>query len=70
MQTLSDINTQYSLDSVLFKKLIRSINYDHMKKERDFDFFMDELPYKLRMELAIAIHRGVVEGIGFFSGKD
>jgi hypothetical protein len=66
MQTLSDINTQYNLNSILFKKLIRSINYDHLKKLKDFDFFMDELPYKLRMELAMAIHREVVEGIGFF----
>lgn len=70
MQTLSDINTQYSLDSILFKKLIRSINYDHLKKLKDFDFFMDELPYKLRMELAMAIHREVVENIGFFQDKD
>lgn len=70
MQTLSDINTQYNLDSILFKKLIRSINYDHLKKMKDFDFFMDELPYKLRMELAMAIHREVVEGIGFFKDKD
>ena len=50
--------------------MIRSINYDHLKKLRDFDFFMDELPYKLRIELAMAIHHGVVEGIGFFDGKD
>jgi hypothetical protein len=41
-----------------------------MKKARDFDYFMDELPYKLRMELAMAIHRGVVDGIGFFNDKD
>jgi CRP-like cAMP-binding protein len=67
---LSDINNQYNLDSGLFKKLIRSINYDHLKKLRDFDFFMDELPYKLRIELAMAIHREVVESIGFFQGKD
>ena len=70
MQTLSDINTQYNLDSILFKKLIRSINYDHLKKLKEFDFFMDELPYKLRMELAMAIHREVVENIGFFQEKD
>ena len=70
MATLRDINSEYSLNSELFKKLIRSINYDHNKKMRDFDFFMEELPYKLRIELALEIHKKIYETVEFFKNKD
>lgn len=70
MATLRDINSEYTLNSELFKKLIRSINYDHNKKMRDFDFFMEELPYKLRIELALEIHKKIYETVEFFKNKD
>jgi hypothetical protein len=37
---------------------------------RDFDFFMDELPYKLRIELALEIHKKIYETVEFFKNKD
>jgi hypothetical protein len=58
------------LNSELFKKLIRSINYDHNKKMRDFDFFMDDLPYKLKIELALEIHKKIYETVEFLKNKD
>ena len=70
MSTLNDINKEYSISSDLFRKLIRSINYDHSKKSRDFTNFMDELPHKLKVELAMEIHKQMYQIVVFFQGKD
>ncbi|TNV87319.1 hypothetical protein FGO68_gene17715 [Halteria grandinella] len=70
MSTLNDINKEYHINSQLFRKLIQSINYDHSKKSRDFSQFMDELPYKLRVELAMEIHKKIYETINFLKFKE
>lgn len=70
MSTLNDINKEYQINSQLFRKLIQSINYDHSKKSRDFSQFMDELPYKLRVELAMEIHKRIYETIIFLKFKE
>jgi Ion channel len=70
MSTLNDINKEYDININLFRKLIQSINYDHSKKSRDFTHFMDELPYKLRVELAMEIHKKIYQTVAFFQNKD
>jgi len=54
----------------LFKRLIKSIKYDHAKKSRSFVHFMEELPYKLKIELAMDIHKRIYQTISFFKDKD
>ena len=54
----------------LFEKLRRAIKYDHSKNSRDINEFMKELPYKLRIELAIEIHKNIYRTIEFFKFKE
>ena len=70
MSTLTDINKEYKINPELFRRLIQSITYDHSKKSRDFTQFMEELPYKLRMELAMEIHKKIYQTVAFFKYKE
>jgi len=53
---LNEIKYEYDVDPSLFNKLVRTIQYDHQKKRKDFSQFMEELPYKLRSELQAVMH--------------
>lgn len=70
MSTLAQIKTEYKLSNDLHSRLIKSINYDFSKTTKDIQHFMDELPYKLKIELAMEIHKSLYETISFFKGKD
>ena len=70
MQTLDELNKEYNINSGLFRKLIQTLNYDHNKKSRDFTSFMDQLPYKLRVELAMEIHKNMYSNVEFLKNKD
>jgi hypothetical protein len=41
-----------------------------MKKSKDVMHFIEELPHKIRVELAMEIHKKIYETINFFKGKD
>jgi potassium voltage-gated channel Eag-related subfamily H protein 6/hyperpolarization activated cyclic nucleotide-gated potassium channel 2 len=56
ISTLNQMASEFQLDIDLFNRLTKNIRYDHGKKSKDYQEFMDELPSKLRMELTIAIH--------------
>lgn len=56
MAILNDISNDYRLDVKLFSKLVKTIKYDHSKKSKDVLQFMEELPHKLKVELAMAVH--------------
>lgn len=49
---------------------MRTVKYDHMKKSKDVMHFIEELPHKIRVELAMEIHKKIYETINFFKGKD
>jgi hypothetical protein len=59
MSTLQEMKSEYKLDSELYKKLSNTLKYSHTKKSRDFYIFMEELPYKLKVELAMEIHKKI-----------
>lgn len=40
------------------------------KKSKDFIMFLDELPYKIKIELATEIHKHMFESVSFFQGKE
>jgi hypothetical protein len=54
--TLNDIKSDYKIDDELYNKLIKTLRYDHSKKTKDAIQFMDELPHKLKLELAMQIY--------------
>jgi hypothetical protein len=70
MTSLHNIKVEYNLKPELFKKLTNSVRYNHSKKSRDFYLFMEELPYKLKVELAMEIHKKIYHTVIFFQGKD
>ena len=68
--TLNDISNEYRLDIDLFNKLAKTVKYDHSKKQKDTLQFMEELPHKLKLELAMVIHRSMYSTVTFFMDKD
>lgn len=46
------------------------MKYDHSRKSKDVISFMDELPHKIKLELAMEIHRTMYETIKFFENKE
>jgi hypothetical protein len=65
MASLQNIKVEYNLEPDLFKKLTKSVRFNHIKKSRDFYLFMEELPYKLKVELAMQIHKKIYHTIIF-----
>ena len=68
--TLNDIQSEYKIEIDLFNKLAKSIKYDHSKKQKDNLQFMQELPHKLKLELAMVIHQKMYSTVAFFQDKD
>jgi hypothetical protein len=68
--TLNAIQCEYNIDSVLYKKCVKSLRYDHSKKSKDFLNFLDELPQKIKLELAMEIHKCLYESVKFFQNKE
>lgn len=50
----------------MYDKLRKAIKYDHSKNSKDIIDFMNELPHKLKIELAMEIHKEIYNGINFF----
>jgi hypothetical protein len=67
---LNDIQIEYEINIELFNKLAKTIQYDHTKKKRDILQFIEELPHKLKLELAMVIHLKMYSTVDFFMGKD
>ena len=70
LSTLNTIQDEYQIDLDLYNKCVRTIRYDHSKKQKDFISFLEELPHKVKVELAMQIHKKMYETIKFFKGKD
>lgn len=68
--TLNEISNEYMIDIQLFNKLAKTIKYDHSKKQKDTINFMEELPHKLKMELAMVIHRRMYMCVNFLKSRE
>jgi hypothetical protein len=56
MDALQEIQDEYNLDIDLYNEISKNIQYNHRKKSKDLIKFMDDLPHKLRVELALIVH--------------
>jgi Ion channel len=56
MSTLHDIQKEYKINHEMFNELSKTVQYNHRKKSKDLIHFMEELPHKLKLELAMVIH--------------
>lgn len=68
--TLNEIADDYMIETELFTKLVRTIKYDHSKKNKDTIAFMEELPHKLKLELALTMINRMYANIAFFKNKE
>ncbi|CDW89496.1 cation channel family protein [Stylonychia lemnae] len=68
--TLNDIREQYQIGPKLFDELRKAIKYDHSKNYNDVIQFMEELPHKLKIDLAMEIHRDIYQNVDFFKARD
>ena len=57
MAILGQIQQEYDIKNKLFARLAKTIRYDHKKKSKNFNEFIDELPPKLRIKLTLKMHK-------------
>lgn len=70
MSVLHDIQKEFKVDHDLFNELSRTVQYNHRKKSKDVMCFMEELPHKLKLELAMVIHMQLYSEVKFFKKKE
>lgn len=63
MTTIESIKVEYNIEEGLFNRIVKAVKYDHNQNSKDVHEFMEELPTKLRIELAMAIHKKMYSGI-------
>jgi Ion channel len=68
--TLNEIAAEYHLDLDTFNRLVKTIKYDHSKKQKDTLHFMEELPHKLKLELAMIMMKKMYANVEFFKDKE
>lgn len=49
---------------------MKKLKYGHSKNANDVNLFMSELPYKLRIDLSMEIHKTIYQTIDFFKVKE
>lgn len=70
MAVLHEIKREYGINQDLYDELRKMIRYDHNKISRDVIEFMEELPYKTKIALAMEIHKNLYHSIEFFKYKE
>ena len=66
ISVLNEIKSDYLIGPELYDDLMRTLKYDHSKNHKDITQFMSELPFKLRIDLAMEIHKNIYKNIYFF----
>ena len=70
ISVLNEIKSDYKIGPELYDDLMKTLKYDHSKNHKDITQFMQELPYKLRIDLAMEIHKNIYHNIIFFKNRD
>ena len=70
ISTLNSIQSEYKIELSLYNKCVKTVHYDHSRKQKDFIAFLDELPHKIKIELAMKIHEQMYLSVKFFRGKE
>lgn len=63
---LDAIRDKYNIGPALYEELRQSIQYEISRDVSNVHRFMDKLPYRLKLELSVKIHRETVMSIPFF----
>jgi len=70
ISAIEKIVAVFQIEKTLYNNLAKSIRYDQLKKSKDLSQFMNELPYKLKIELAFFINKKLISEITFFKDKN
>jgi hypothetical protein len=60
LDVLNDIRKDYKIGYRMYEELKMSLKFDHSRNQSDVQNFLNELPYRLRLDLAVKIHRQIV----------
>ena len=69
LNTLNKAQKDYHLPLDLYIKLKKNMGYDLKKDKQDMNKFIEELPYKLRIEVSLYIYESRYSKIKFFKDK-
>ena len=69
MTILQELRTEYCIGQQLYDELCSAVKFDHKRNKGSTTDFVNELPYRLRIELAAKIHQKMISNIPFFREK-
>lgn len=70
LAVLNDITAQFDIDPDFHSQLVKHLQLNHKKRQKDILAFMEELPHKMRLELAMILHNQLYANVNYFKGKD
>ena len=69
IEVLDGIRERYNIGPALYEELRQSIQYEASRDVSNVIEFVEKLPYRLKIELSVKIHRETVMTIPFFNEK-
>ena len=66
LQMLNNVYKKYNLPNDLYSRLKQSFRFNQSKEAEDLNQFLEELPYKLKIELSIYLYEKTYSNITFF----
>jgi Ion channel len=70
MNVLREVQERYNVGHDLFYEMVRSLKYSRVKKSQRIQQFINELPYRLQVELEKEMHFSLYNIVTFFKNKD
>ena len=61
LSTLNEIKATHKLNYDLYSRLRFCLKYDHSKDASDQLDFLEELPFNLRAELSLVMHKNLID---------
>jgi len=68
--TLNELRHEYQIDQEFYNKLASCIRYNHKKRAKDFQEFIEELPDNCRIQLNEIIHKKLYSHVIYLKGKE
>jgi hypothetical protein len=70
LSILDNIKDEYRIGPALYEQLRQSLQYETGKDVSDMINFVNNLPYRLKVELSLKIHREIIKSIPFFNKRE
>lgn len=70
LATLNDLSQEFDIEPEFHIELVKTLQLNHKKRQKDIITFMEDLPHKMRLELAMVFHNKLYSTVEFFKQKD